>query len=98
MKPDLAAKLAAKGIEEVPLPMDRHVIVARGPYATLIERRGERIGRAGSPGMLTEKGMAMLVWREGKPLFVARGLEREATEEQVAGLRAFAADVEEALK
>jgi len=98
MPPGIWSKLAARGFEVAELPLARHVVVAREGFAALIERRGDGAGRAGTPGVVTEKGMAMLVWRNGRPFLVARGLQIEATEYQVEGLRSFATDLEEALR
>jgi hypothetical protein len=38
-----------------------------------------------------------LIWRGEKPVFVARGFEQSATDEEVAKLRAFANDLKNSL-
>ena len=47
----------------------------------------------GSSGMMTESGVAYLVWRDGKPSLVAKSTDVAATPEQVETLRAFAEDL-----
>ena len=51
----------------------------------------------GSSGLMTENGVAYLVWREGNPLLVSKGREIEAAAEQVEALRAFAEDLKRLL-
>lgn len=47
----------------------------------------------GSSGIMTENGLAYLVWREGRPLLVAKSSETPAAPEQVETLRQFAEDL-----
>jgi hypothetical protein len=92
-------RLASLGIELVPMPgMDRHFVLARGPFASLVERRENQFGRIGAAGMITEHGMSMLVWRGEKPFFVAKDHEQPATQEEIEALRSFSTDLERALK
>lgn len=91
-------RLAAARINVVPADLDKHHILERDGFVALVERTGEGgFGRAGAAGLLTEKGLAPLVWRGEQAVFVAKGLELAATEEQVAALRAFQADLETSL-
>jgi hypothetical protein len=92
-------RLMELGIEAAPVDgMERHVVFARAGYAALVERTRDGFGRVGAAGLMTEAGLAMLVWREGKAYFVARGAEQAASEEQVAALRAFSSDLERTLR
>jgi len=92
-------RLAALGIEIIPMPgLDRHVVFARGRYASLVERTQSGLGRVGAAGVVTEHGLAMLVWREGKPWLVAKHHEEAAGEEEVAALRQFSSDLDRALR
>jgi hypothetical protein len=91
------ARLAAAGIQVIPAELKAHCILERDGFIALIERRDDRLGNAGAAGLLTEWGLAPLVWREGRAIFVAKGHEQPATEAQVAQLRAFQADLETAL-
>jgi hypothetical protein len=54
-------------------------------------------GSQGSTGLLTEQGIAYLVWRDGQPLLSSKGLERPATAEQVEAIRKFSEDLNSAL-
>lgn len=74
-----------------------HVLCEREGFVALVVRQEHALGPAGSPGLLTECGFAALMWKHNTPVFVAKGLERQATAEQVEALRRFAADLEEAL-
>jgi hypothetical protein len=51
----------------------------------------------GSTGMMTEQGLAYLVWRDGRPYLAAKGGEAPATPEQVEIIRRFSADLNTAL-
>ncbi len=51
----------------------------------------------GSTGMMTEQGLAYLVWRDGVPYLVAKGGEIPATPEQVETIGKFSADLKSAL-
>jgi hypothetical protein len=51
----------------------------------------------GSTGMMTEQGLAYLVWRDGLPYLAAKGGETPATPEQVEIIRKFSADLKSAL-
>jgi hypothetical protein len=54
-------------------------------------------GTQGSTGMMTEQGLAYLVWREGQPFLAAKGIETPATPEQVEAIRKFSEDLNTAL-
>ena len=65
---------------------------------SLVERTAAGLGGIGAPGLLTERGVAMLVWRGEQAFFVVKDWEQEAVPAQVEALRRFAADLEEALR
>ena len=54
-------------------------------------------GTQGSTGIMTEQGLAYLVWREGRPFLAAKGSETPATPEQVEAIRKFSEDLNTAL-
>ncbi len=92
-------RLAALGIELIPLPgLERHFVFSRDGFASLVERRESGFGRLGTSGLITEEGLAMLVWRQEEPFFVLHKNETPASAEQVAALRQFASDLERALR
>jgi hypothetical protein len=92
-------RLHAAGIRLVPLgETASHVLCERDGFAALVVRRQESLGPAGSPGLLTEKGFAVLVWRQDRAFFVTKQHHQPATEEQLRRLRDFAADLDRALR
>jgi hypothetical protein len=93
-------KLAGAGIQLIPAPdLTTHFLFERDGFVSLVERTNDDgFGNIGAPGLLTESGLAVLVWRGGEGWFVRRGFEQRATEEQVRQLRAFAGDLENALR
>jgi hypothetical protein len=51
----------------------------------------------GSTGLMTEQGLAYLVWRDGRPYLAAKGGETPATPEQLETVRKFSQDLSNAL-
>ncbi|HVT94622.1 MAG TPA: hypothetical protein VHD76_17375 [Bryobacteraceae bacterium] len=96
---EIFAKLCAADIQILPLTeIPNHFVFERRGFVCLVERRESSFGAIGASGVLTPKGLAVLVWRGASPYFVAKGFEQAATPEQVDMLRAFSRDLEEALK
>lgn len=93
-------RLVERGINLLPaVEVTTHFIFERGGFVALVERRPEGFGNIGAPGLLVHpNGFAALVWRGSEPWFVARGFEQPATDEQVAEIRQFGADLNYALK
>ena len=96
--PKQLERLAAAGIELLPLlEFPSHFVFHREGFAALVERTAEGFGHAGSAGLLIGRGLAVLVWRAGRPSFQLKEFERPASDEEVAALRSFARDLEQAL-
>jgi hypothetical protein len=93
-------QLVAAGINLLPITeIENHWVFEREGFIALVERtKANGLGRIGAPGLLTERGMAVLVERGGRHLFVAKEVEVEASADQVVALRAFARDLEGALR
>ena len=91
-------RLAAAGIQLLPTQLASHFVFERSGFVCLVGRAGDGFGRAGSPGLMTEKGFAALVWRGDHAWFVCKGFEQPATEAQVQEIRAFDADLRAALQ
>jgi hypothetical protein len=92
------ARLAELGFSLLPATEIRsHYIFERDGFVALVARQDDGFGGVGSPGLLTEKGFAALVWRGEKAWFVAHGFEQQATDEQTAKVRGFSRDLEEGL-
>ena len=91
-------KLVESNIQLLPIPeIETHFVFERDGFAALVERRQNDFGRIGTAGLLHDKGVAPLVWRNEVPVFVAKGFELPATSEQVQQLRAFQNDLTAAL-
>jgi hypothetical protein len=91
-------KLVAAGIQILPAhSIENYFVFERDGFVALVERRDDGFGRIGTPGLLTEKGPAPLVWRGGSAYFVAKGLEQLASAEQVEAIRKFGEDLTTAL-
>ena len=83
-------------------------LIVEGP-AVSIYVRGDCIAAVGGPhgggaginqgstGMMTDQGLAYLVWRDGRPYLAAKGGETQATPEQVETIRRFSEDLNTAL-
>ncbi len=100
MTPSLIEKLerlAAAGIQIIPMEITSHFILERDGFVSFVERRDEAFGNVGAPGLMTEKGYAALIWRGDQAFFTGKGFEQQASAEQVQRLRAFGADLENAL-
>ena len=96
--PDKLARLEAAHINVVPADLEKHHILERDGFIVLVERTADGgYGRPGAAGLLTEKGLAPLVWRGESAFFVAKGFDTPATAEQVAALRSFQSDLETSL-
>ena len=52
----------------------------------------------GATGLMTEQGLAYLVWRDGLPFLAAKGSETPATPEEVETIRNFSRDLSNALE
>ncbi len=91
--------LAGAGINLLPVDLDRHFLFERDGFVALVERRRDQGGgNVGAAGLLTETGLAPLVWRGDAPAFAGKAGDRPATPEQVDALRRFQGDLEAALR
>ena len=92
-------RLARAGFELLPtLEILTHYVLERDGFLALVERRPDGgFGPTGAPGRLLEGAFAVLVWRGGEAFFVAKGREEAATAEQVAEVRRFDSELQEAL-
>jgi hypothetical protein len=70
-------------------------IYVRGDCIAAVGRTQGR--NQGSTGMMTDQGLAYLVWRDGRPYLAAKGGETPATPEQVETIRRFSEDLTTAL-
>jgi len=70
---------------------------ARDNLIALVERNGPAYGSIGSTGMMTESGLAYLIWRDGQAYLAGKGFEHAATDEQIQAIRQFSEDLKMAL-
>jgi hypothetical protein len=54
-------------------------------------------GTQGSTGLMTDSGLAYLIWQEGVAMLSAKGSQVPATPEQVEEIRKFTEDLKSAL-
>jgi hypothetical protein len=74
-----------------------YAMFARDNLVALVERTAEGYGSIGSTGVFTSRGIAYLVWREGRAYLSGKGFEEIASEEQVAAVRRFSEELKQAL-
>lgn len=93
-------QLADKGFELLPMPeLESHYVVTRDGIVAMVERREDgSFGSSGNPGKLTERGLALFVRRGDRFLFVAKGLEEEATQAEAVAAQHFASELRQALE
>jgi hypothetical protein len=84
---DLNIRLMAEGPAVSIYVRDNCIAAVGGPGGT----------NQGSTGMMTEQGLAYLVWRDGQPFLAAKGSETPASPEQVETIRKFSEDLNNAL-
>src|SRR5579872_6485001 len=89
---DTKCKLAALEIEQIAEAKD-YLLFGRGGCVAMVH--GSSIG---SSGYMTDKGLAYLFWRDGKPWLVSKGSEMAAQPEQVAEIQRFSEDLKSALE
>ena len=90
-------KLVTAGIQMIPAEVTSHFILERDGFVAFVERREQAFGNIGTPGLMTERGFAALIWRGDQAFFVGKGFEQTASPQQVQKIRAFASDLAIAL-
>jgi hypothetical protein len=95
---EILEKLVAANIQLIPSEVSSHFVFERDGFVAFVERREDAFGNIGAPGLMTERGYSALVWRGDEAFFVGKGFEQPASADQVQKIRAFAADLESALR
>src|SRR5690349_7946199 len=91
-------KLFDAYIQLLALPLiTTHFVFERDVFIALVVRVKDTCGRIGSVDVLSDKGMAALVWQYGSAFFIAKGFQQPATESHIEQLRLFQRDLEAAL-
>ena len=96
MNPEIADRLANLNIQLLS-EAKGHSLFGRGNLVALVERNQGGFGSIGSTGVMTENGLAYLVWRGGRALLVGRSGEVAAAPSQVQEIRQFSDDLKSAL-
>lgn len=91
-------KLAAANIQIIPAEVTSHFILERDGFVSFVERRENAFGNIGAAGLMTERGFGALIWRGDQAFFVGKGFEQTASPEQIQKIRAFASDLDQALR
>ena len=96
MTPEIAARLAASEIQMAAEAKDYSLFV-RGNCVALVQRADDRFTSIGSSGILTENGLAYLVWIDGQAMLSSHGNQVAADDEQVEAIRGFSSTLKAAL-
>ena len=96
MSPETAARLHDLHIQLL-AEAKGHCQFGREACVARVERTEAGFGSIGSTGILTENGLAYLVWRDGRARLAAKSGETDAEAEQVEAVRRFSEDLKEAL-
>jgi hypothetical protein len=94
--PEIAARLAACEIQ-LAAQAQGYTMFVRGNCVALVQSAGDQFTSIGSSGMLTENGLAYLVWSAGKAMLASHGTQVEADAEQVETIRRFSEDLKETI-
>jgi len=94
--PEIAARLAASEIQLAAQAKDYSMFV-RGSCMALVHSAGDRFISIGSSGILTENGLAYLVWIDGRAMLSSHGNQVAADEVQVEEIRGFSLMLKAAL-
>ena len=92
MTPEIAERLAACDIQ-IAAQANDYCMFARGECLALVKMAEGRFTSIGSSGILTEKGLAYLVWVDGRAMLSSHGLQVEAAPGQVDAIRNFSEDL-----
>jgi hypothetical protein len=94
--PELVARLAVHRIELVSEAKEFSIVVRDNCFA-LVHTGSSGSPGIGSSGLMTENGLAYLVWREGEAYLVAKGSDVRAAAGQVEAVRRFSEDLKQAI-
>ena len=92
MSPEIADRLSARNIQ-VLAEAKKHFLFARETCVALVERTEAGFGSIGSTGVMTESGLAYLVWRGDRAMLVGKSGEFPADSAHVEAIRRFSNDL-----
>lgn len=92
-------RLADACINLIPIDLNGYYAFERDGFMALVQRRhDDTFGQIGSAGLLTETGLAPLLWRGKQAFFASRSVDAViASPDQVATLRRFQDDLQRAI-
>ena len=96
MIPQIEASLAALDIQLVG-EAKGFLIFSRGNCIAIAYSTKNGFSSLGSSGMMTEAGLAYLVWRGDRPVLVGKGVEQPADPQHVECIQQFSRDLKSAL-
>jgi hypothetical protein len=96
VSPEISARLARKNIQ-VLAEGSKHLLLGRDLCVALVERTPAGFGSIGSTGVMTEAGLAYLVWRDGRAALAGKGGERAAQAGELESVQRFSEDLKAAL-
>ena len=96
MSPAIANRLTSLNIQ-VLAEGKAHYLFGRDLCVALVERTEAGFGSIGSTGVMTEQGLAYMVWRDGHARLVAKGNDCPAETGQVEAVQRFSEDLKHAL-
>jgi hypothetical protein len=89
---EIAARLAECDIQLAAQAKD-YCMFVRGNCMALVQIAGDRFTSMGSCGLMTERGLAYLVWNSGKAILSSHGAQVAADAEQVEAIGKFSEDL-----
>jgi hypothetical protein len=94
--PEIAARLAESDIQMAAQAKD-YCMFVRENCVALVQTSGDRLVSMGSSGLMTEHGLAYLLWDGGKAMLSSHGSLVEADPGQVEAIRKFSEDLKKVL-
>lgn len=91
----VAERLASLDIQII-AEGQKHFVFVRDNCVALVERAGTGYGSIGSTGIMTESGLAYLIWRDRRPVLAGKSGERPAEAAEVESIRRFSEDLKSA--
>lgn len=92
----VAERLASLNIQ-IAAEGPKHFVFVRENCVALVERAETGYGSIGGTGIMTESGLAYLIWRDGRPVLAAKSGERPAEAAELESIRRFSADLKSAV-
>jgi len=96
VSPEITDRLAGLNIQ-ILAEAEKHFLFAREMCVALVERTEAGFGSIGSTGVMTESGLAYLVWRGDRATLVSKSGEQPADPQQVEAVRRFSIDLKSGL-